>query len=64
MNRQPSQISDRFSAEWLAGYRTALADLERALAAMGGPGLEGIAPFVRARLSARLIEREAGHLAA
>ena len=64
MSRQPAQITDRFSAEWLAGYRAALADLDRVIANIGGSNLDGITPFVRARLSARLIEREAGRIAA
>lgn len=64
MSSQPSQISDRLSAEWLSGYRAALADLDRVIASMGGPTLEGVTPYVRARLRTRLIEREAGHLAA
>ena len=64
MTRQPSQITDRFSSEWLAGYRAALGDLDRVIANVGGSNLEGITPFVRARLSARLIERAAGGHAA
>ncbi|HEX6032591.1 MAG TPA: hypothetical protein VFY90_14250 [Tepidiformaceae bacterium] len=62
--RHPSQISDRFSAEWLAGYRAALAELDRALGALGGPAAETISPLVRARVRARLIELEAGRQAA
>ncbi len=64
MSRQPSQISDRLSAEWLAGYRAALADFDRVIATIGGSSVEGLTPHVRARLNARLIEREAGHIAA
>jgi hypothetical protein len=33
--RQAAQITDRFSAEWLAGYRAALMDLEGVLASIG-----------------------------
>jgi hypothetical protein len=59
--RQSSQITDRFSAEWLAGYRAALADLDEALASVGGGSLT---PFVRARLMAQLLQRGAAPRAA
>lgn len=64
MSRQPAQITERFSSEWLAGYRAALADLDRVIATAAGSNLEGVTPFVRARLSARLLERDAGRHAA
>ena len=56
--RHPSQISDRFSAEWLAGYRAAIAELEAALEAVSSPAFDSVAPLVRARLRARLLALE------
>ncbi len=53
--RQGSQITDRFSAEWLAGYRAALADLEGVLASLGS---DALTPFVQARLKAQLLQRD------
>ena len=59
--RQNSQITDRFSAEWLAGYRAALADLDEALASVGGRSLT---PLVQARLKAQLLQRDSAPRAA
>lgn len=59
--RQASQITDRFSAEWLAGYRAALSDLEGVLASLGG---DALTPFVQARLKAQLMQREGSRRAA
>jgi hypothetical protein len=64
MTNRPSQISDRFSAEWLAGYRMALADLDRLLAGIGGAATEGVVPHLRARLAAHLVTPEARRPAA
>lgn len=59
--RQPTQITDRYSADWLAGYRAALADLDAVVDGLGdGPAM----PFVLARLKAQLIQRQADRKAA
>ncbi|MEX0782579.1 MAG: hypothetical protein WD557_08015 [Dehalococcoidia bacterium] len=54
--RQASQITDRLSAEWLAGYRAALADLDAVVASLGS---ENVTPFIHARLTAQLLQRQA-----
>jgi hypothetical protein len=60
--RQPSHISDRFTADWLAGYRAALADLDRALSALGAQE-DALSPVVKARLRAQLLQIEANRAA-
>jgi hypothetical protein len=54
--RQASQITDRFSAEWLAGYRAALADLDAVMASLD---TDQVTPFIQARLKAQLLQRQA-----
>ena len=59
--RHASQINDRLSAEWLAGYRAALADLDVVVASLGS---DSLTPFIHARLKAQLLQREAPRQAA
>jgi hypothetical protein len=63
MNRYAPQISDRCSAEWLAGYRAALADLDAALASIASEQNATVARFVHARLAAQLVQRQSGRAA-
>ena len=59
--RQASQITDRYSAEWLAGYRAALAELDAVMASLG---LDPVTPLVHARLKTQLLQHQAAPRAA
>ena len=64
MTTHPSQITERFSAEWLAGYRMALADVDALLEGIDGPITDSLAPSLRARLAAMLVTRQGSPRAA